>query len=182
MITLGNRPRVVFAVAAIICVWSAVSASPWAGASNGTKVPYHAPDIPAIKIACLTKDTHRYIGKIAPNGKCEIGGLIEASFNLFHGSPERLGKGGTFARFPIKGSPVNGTAWTDWGAYKGRGLARSIRDGHAMNLSAYRRVKCADGSAWYSRADVTDADTSHVFYLRLPVCGVAVLRGQLGTR
>jgi hypothetical protein len=43
-----------------------------------------------------------------------------------------------------------------------------------MNLHLYRRVRCPDGSAWYSRADVTDANRALVFYLRLPVCGYKV--------
>jgi hypothetical protein len=172
--------------ATILCATGATLAAELAKAENGTKVPGSSPRVPATKLACLKKNSLRYTGKVKPRGTCEIGGLVEASYSSFHGAPERLGRGGSFARFSIEG-PISaagqreGIAWLDWGASSNHGLGTNPRSGHEMDVTVYRRVECADGSSWYSRADVTDTETAVAFYLRLPVCGSSVQRGTLGT-
>jgi hypothetical protein len=87
--------------------------------------------------------------------------------------PERLGRGDSFARFPITFTSTD-VPWDKWGDYVIFGLGTNRRNRHEMNLHLYRRVRCPDGSAWYSRADVTDANRALVFYIRLPVCGYKV--------
>lgn len=176
-----RRIRIMVVVAAgLACLVTSVPH--WAIAANETRVSGELSAIPSTKVACLIKGSHRYSGKSEPNGRCDIGGQVESSFDLFHGSWERLGKGGTFVRFPLKARPFNGSAWTDWGARKSRGIAESLRNGDHLNLSVYRRIRCADGSTWYSKADVSDTQTAVVYYMRLPVCGDSVPRGQFGTR
>jgi hypothetical protein len=178
----ARRARLFLIVTTVFCACLATGFSQRAIASSETKVPRKVEAIPSTKVACLIKGTHRYVGRYELNGRCEIGGLVESSFSHYHGFWERLGLGGTFARFPIKGKPINGSAWTEWGAPKSRGIGKNTRNGHDMNLSLYRRIRCADGSTWYSKADVSDTQTAVVYYLRLPVCGDSVPGGRLGTR
>jgi hypothetical protein len=145
----------------------AICAPPQADAATPRIPPAQSP-IPTIRVACLNKGTDHYVGAADP-GNCVIGGVVEASYDLFHGMPERLGRGGSFARFPITFTSID-VPWEGWGDYVIFGLGTNRRNRHEMNLHLYRRVRCPDGSAWYSRADVTDANRALVFYLRLPVC------------
>jgi hypothetical protein len=166
-----RRPLLTGPVLAILGALIAVCALPQAEAAT-SRIPHAHSPIPTIRVACLRKGTRHYVGTVDP-GSCEIGGVVEASYDLFHGSPERLGRGGSFARFPITSTSFD-VPGEGWGDYVTFGLGTNRRNRHEMNLTFYRRVSCPDGSAWYSRADVTDANRALVFYLRLPVCGYKV--------
>lgn len=165
------RPLFSGLVLGILGAIFAVCTPPQAGAAT-PRIPHAHSPIPTIRVACLKNGTNQYVGAVDP-GNCEIGGVVEASYDLFHGSPERLGKGGSFARFPITFTSID-VPWEGWGGYVIFGLGTNRRNRHEMNLHLYRRVRCPDGSAWYSRADVTDANRALAFYLRLPVCGYKV--------
>lgn len=186
---MGTVGRFLFSAlcaASILFTTGATLAAAPAKAENGSKVPRTSPWVPGTKLACMKKDSLRYTGKVKPRGTCEIGGLVEAAYTTFHGSPEGLGKGGSFARFPIQGYlSETGTKeaidWLNWGSSYNLGLGSNIRNGHELSITLYRRVECRDGRQWYSRADVTDGETAVAFYLRLPVCGSSVQRGTLGT-
>jgi hypothetical protein len=166
-----RRPVFPCLVLGILGVIFAICAPAQAGAAT-PRIPHAHSPIPTIRVACLDKGTDHYVGAVDP-GNCEIGGVVEASYDLFNGRPERLGRGGSFARFPITFT-FSDVLWNDWGDYFIFGLGTNRRNRHEMNLHLYRRVRCPDGSAWYSRADVTDANRALVFYLRLPVCGYKV--------
>jgi hypothetical protein len=167
----SRRPVIPCFVLGILGAIFAICAPPQAGAAT-PRIPHAQSLIPTIRVACLSKGTNHYVGAVDPDS-CEIGGVVEASYDLFHGKPERLGRGGSFARFPITFTSTD-VPWDEWGDYVIFGLGTNRRNRHEMNLHLYRRVRCPDGSAWYSRADVTDANRALVFYLRLPVCGYKV--------
>jgi hypothetical protein len=45
----------------------------------------------------------------------------------------------------------------------------NARNGEIVEVRVTRRVRCADGSTWYSVAEIIDE--ANVFGVRLPVCG-----------
>jgi hypothetical protein len=171
----SHRPLIPVLVLGILVACFVICAPPQAGAAT-PRIPQAQALIPTIRVACLTRGTNHYVGAVDP-GNCEIGGVVEASYDQFHGKPEGLGRGGSFARFPITFTSID-VPWEEWGGYFISGLGTNRRNRHEMNLHLYRRVRCPDGSAWYSRADVTDANRFLVFYLRLPVCGYKVPPGK----
>jgi hypothetical protein len=168
-------PAILLATTILWASGAALAVAP-ATAENGSKIPASSPSTPGTKLACLKKGSLHYTGKVKPRGTCEIGGLVESSYAFYEGSPEGLGRGGSFARFPIEGPFSEAGAreritWLEWGSSFNLGLGTNARNGHFVNLTLYRRVRCRDGSTWYSRADVTDSEIAVAFYLRLPVCG-----------
>ncbi len=120
-------------------------------------------------IACYEPTVIRqYIGKAEPPN-CDIGGIIKRAVYVSQGTPERLGKGGAFVTFPL-GRTGDGFEWRSWGGTSSKGFGVDSPKGRAGQVTVYRRVRCANGSTWYARANVFK-DEGILFQLRLPVCG-----------
>src|ERR1700761_1192797 len=120
MNALRRQISVLLCAATMLCAIGATLGGP-AQAEDGSKVPASSPKVSGTELACLEKGSLRYAGKVRPRKSCEIGGLVEDSYNFFHGAPERLGRGGSFARFRIEGYLSESGAreaitWLNWGS------------------------------------------------------------------
>jgi hypothetical protein len=103
MSILERRPVLIAILMTTLVSFVAAFAAQRASASDGSRIPFLSPRIPKVEVACLTKGTHRYVGKSRPKGECEIGGVVETFLGPLLRAPEGLGRGGSFARFPIRG-------------------------------------------------------------------------------
>jgi hypothetical protein len=167
--SLGQLLSLTVGLALMLAVLGAPSAASAGAEGRRAVLPRDHPQVPQTMIACFDGQTHRSTGKVRPRA-CEISGRLEfagylegiATKNVAHGSLVRL---------PIKGIRDH-IRWDDeWGAYKSRGNeAVNARTGRRFGVTVYRRVRCADGSVWYSRADVFDLNSSYLFVVQLPVC------------
>ncbi len=110
----------------------------------------------------------RYIGEAEP-ADCNIGGIVKRAAYVSQGTPVRLGKGGAFVTFPL-GEGGGGFEWQSWGGTSSKGFGVDSPKGRGGQVTVYRRVRCADGTTWYARANVFK-DEGILFELSLPVCG-----------
>ena len=131
--------------------------------SVATRVPVGSPTIPTTKIDCFGPESNHYVGKVEPSN-CEIWGRVEFAGFLEGESRKRIQRG-AFGRLAVRE-----IEWDSWGETSARGYAALVRSGRETAVNAYRRVRCADGSTWYAKANVFK-DTGVFYELRLPVCG-----------
>lgn len=137
---------------------------------RNTVLPVRHPPTPGIRIACFEPNSREYVGKVEP-WHCEVAGQVNFAAFLVGKSTKNLADG-SFARFPVKGG-FERIEWnSEWGYHKAYGEeAVSGRTGSKVKLIVYRRVRCTDGSTWYSRADVLNTDSGYDAIVQLPVCG-----------
>src|ERR1700761_7329284 len=135
---------------ATLVVISVISAS---AEGRPTGLPIRHPRVPQTMIACLDRKTGGFTGKVEP-WHCEVAGIVEFA-GRFEGKSTKNTAHGQFARFPIRGVWERIEWGDEWGTFKAYGSeAVNARSGKPVQLVAYRRVRCADGSTWYSRANV----------------------------
>ncbi len=67
-----------------------------------------------------------------------------------------------------------------WGRSVDKALASLDRSGRGTFVDAYRRVKCADGSTWYAKANIYK-DTGVYYELQLPRLRTAAERPLVNT-
>jgi hypothetical protein len=126
-----------------------------AATGHVTRIPVGHTVIPTTKFACYHRTIHRFTAEVDP-GRCEVAGVAD-------------GRG--FVRFPIEGEWER-IGWSHWGDFKSLSneAINSLTKGE-VRIVAYRRVRCADGSTWYSLANVFSLVGSYNAVIRLPVCG-----------
>jgi hypothetical protein len=139
----------------------ALIASPVSASAVG---PVGSPTVHKTKIACFVPETNRYVGKVEPS-KCELWGRVEFVGFLEGENTEEFERE-AFSRVGLKE-----IEWrAGWGRSVDKGSASLDRSGRGTFVDAYRRVKCADGSTWYAKANVYK-ETGVYYELQLPVCG-----------
>lgn len=153
---LGSRGRTAHAmIASVVILRIGLSALAPAATGHRTRIPVSHPAIPRTSVACYHRKIHRFTAESHP-GRCEVAGTAE-------------GEG--FVRFPIEGLWER-MEWDHWGAFKSQGNeAVNQRTKRHVRVIAYRRVRCADGSIWYSLANVFSLEGNNNVVIRLPVCG-----------
>lgn len=130
-----------------------IASSP-AASGHPTRVPVGHPPIRGTMLACYHRKIHRFTAEIHP-GRCEVAGIAE-------------GEG--FVRFPIEGEWER-IEWNHWGGFRSQGNeAVNRRTEREVRVIAYRRVRCPDGSTWYSLANMFSLVGSYNAVIRLPVC------------
>lgn len=151
--TSSKRVVTASALTVSLLLLNPISSSP-AATRDRTRVPVSHPTIPGTEIACYHRKIRRFTAEIHP-GKCEVAGMAE-------------GEG--FVRFPIEGEWER-IEWNHWGGFRSQGNeAVNRRTGREVRIIAYRRVRCADGSTWYSLANMFSLVGSYNAVVRLPVC------------
>ena len=161
------------AVTGLLAVLATVLASFCSSAfaiGRPTVLPIRHPSTPGIRIACFEQGSRDYAGKVEP-WHCEIAGKVTFAALLVGKSTKDVADG-SFARFPVKGVFERIEWGGEWGNSKAYGEeAVSARTGSEVKLIAYRRVRCADGRVWYSRANLFNTDSGYDAIVQLPVCG-----------
>lgn len=167
--SLGQFLALTVGLALLLAVLGAPSAASAGAEGREAVLPRDHPQVPGTVIACFAGRTNRSTGKVRPRA-CEIAGRLEFAGYL-EGIATKNVDHGSLVRLPIKGIGDH-IRWDDeWGTFKSRGNeAINARTGRRFAVTAYRRVRCPDGSVWYSRADVFDLNSSYLFVVQLPVC------------
>jgi hypothetical protein len=166
----GSRrpPRSIQTLATILALLTAGSVFPTVAAAGRQRVLGPAyPRTPGTQIACFDRKHHRYYSRVEP-WHCVLAGRVAAVGNVeIEPFPAPPGKG-TFATFPIEGEWER-IEWQQWGTDRAWGnSAVNARNGRSVDVYPSRRVRCADGSTWFSEAEIIVEDD--VFVLPLPVC------------
>ena len=153
--------RHIFVAACFVALLSAlftVIAAPGSAATAGS------PPVHKTKIACFVPESNRYGGKVEPSS-CELFGKV-AFVGYLQGENTEAFERGDFSRVGLRE-----IEWlAGWGGSLDRALATLDRSGRGTFVDAYRRVRCADGSTWYAKANIYK-DTGVFYELKLPVCG-----------
>lgn len=150
---LPRRIATASALSTAFLLLGLIASSPGAS-GHQTRVSVGHPPIPGTKLACDHRKIHRFTAEIHP-GRCEVAGIAE-------------GEG--FVRFPIEGEWER-IEWNHWGGFRSQGNeAVNRRTGREVRVIAYRRVRCPDGSTWYSLANMFSLEGSYNAVIRLPVC------------
>jgi hypothetical protein len=167
----GRFTVTLLALGAFLGLPSVTSAS---AAGRNTPIRYVAPRISGTRIACADNSARRYAPEARPR-RCEFLGRLEFAGFLV-GEASKNVANGSVARIALEGGSEGGIEWPfGWGQGRAWGwLAKSARTGSTMGVHAFRRVRCSDGSTWYSRVDILNENNGYYFRLRVPVCGEAV--------
>ena len=164
-----TRLAAVLSVAAAI--FGAFPVDAPAASGKPRRLPFLGPEIPGTKIACFDKKARRYFAKIEP-WHCEFAGWLESA-GYPGGRSDDNAAVGSFVRIPVKGEWERIEWSSGWGGGKAWSVeAVSVRSGDDLRLNAFRRVRCTDGSTWYSRIDIYNTHGGRTFLIRLPVCGI----------
>jgi hypothetical protein len=167
---MGRSRHPLILLAASFALLAVLLSGIGARASAATVIPVGAPRMPRTQVACYDRKSHRYYPRVEP-WHCVFAGRVIYVGNIeieeFPAPPGR----GTFATFPIEGEWERIEWWDRWGGSANTGSqAIDERNGDEVEVVVSRRVRCADGSLWYSMAEVIDE--ADVFGIRLPVCKV----------
>jgi hypothetical protein len=164
----GSIVRLAAALALAVVIFGGGPVASTSASGPAIRVPRQHSAIPGTMIACFHRKIRRFIGKVEP-WKCEIAGHIESAGHGEEG-PGGHAEIGSFARFPIKGYWER-IEWDEWGENKSSGEeAVNAHTGKQVRLTPSRRVRCADGSTWYSKISVFNIQNGYDFVVRLPVC------------
>jgi hypothetical protein len=164
------------ALATAAALLSAIA--PGTAAANGHRSGFGIghPLVRETMIACFDAKTHLSVAKIEP-WDCDFAGHLEFAGRLEGRSTKNVADG-SFARFPVKGE-FDRIEWLSWGVFKTWGLqAVSARTGKPTKVHLYRRIRCPDGTTWYSRASVSNPATGYEFVVRLPICDEVATAGR----
>jgi hypothetical protein len=150
-----RRVAIAFVLLAVFAVPSASSAAHirvGIGAERGK--------IRGIKVSCFDRAGHRYVERMRP-GACIVAGIKSHFVD---------GKGEVGNHFSV--FPLEHIRWARWGRSPAEGTLGTNPGGKVhFRLFLSRRIKCGDGSFFYSRAVVFNTRTAEVSYLRLAICG-----------
>jgi hypothetical protein len=155
----SRPPAIAVALAVALSLLAPIASSP-AATTHPTRVPFGDPRIPTTMMACYHRKTHRFTAEVHP-GRCEVAGIA---------------RGSGFSRFPIKGEWER-IEWNHWGSFHSATETINRRTGNEVRVTVYRRVKCGDGSTWYSRANIFGLVGGFYAKIRLPVCGGSLSGG-----
>jgi len=116
--------------------------------------------IGGIQVSCFDRADHRFVERERP-GRCTIAGVKSHFVD---------GKGEVGHQFSV--FPVERIRWAKWGRSPAEGTHGTNPAGKVhFRLFLSRRIKCGDGSFFYSRAVVFNTRTAEISYLRLAICG-----------
>jgi hypothetical protein len=116
--------------------------------------------IRGIKVSCFDRAEHRFVERVRP-GSCTVAGVKSHFVD---------GKGEMGHQFSV--FPVDHIRWAKWGRSPAEGTLGTNPGGKVhFRLFLSRRIKCGDGSFFYSRAVVFNTRTAEISYLRLAICG-----------
>jgi hypothetical protein len=128
-------------------------------AGDGTPIPWLAPKVPGTKIACYHPAEQRFYAAIHPS-RCDVAGSMGG------------GRQGEFVSIQVAG-----IRWGHWGVGRTFGaLGMDTSTGVRVRLIAWKRIRCDDGSTWYSAVLALNLMTGNVeAVLHPPICGEANL-------
>jgi hypothetical protein len=166
---MGRLFRIMLAVGLLAAL---IGSSASNAASGRTGLPIRHPSIAGTMVACFDKKEHDYVGKVEP-WHCDFAGRVEFA-GVLQGKSTKNEGSGSFARVPVEGVFERIEWENDWGNFKSYGdLAVNGRTGAEVTPVVWRRIRCPDGSTWYSKASILDTENGYDIVIRLPVCGEA---------
>jgi len=128
-------------------------------------------------IACFDAKTHLSVAKIEP-WHCDFAGHLEFAGRLEGRSTKNVADG-EFVRIPVRGEWERIDWFGDWGNFETKGIsALSARTGKEVTVTAYRRIRCADGTTWYSWVSIFNTNGGYDSVVRRPICGDHTIAGQ----